>query len=101
MFSKVLFFTSDVGRSRGTVVAPEEEEDRQGSTILPQTQVPQEISVEDKLDEVRNVVENIGPTSEDTTEHVVPELIGIHGGTFAFLLSFWGHGDHIIAEVKH
>lgn len=54
--------------------------DIQENTNFPQVALSQEISEEEEIDEQRNNVETIGPTTQETTEHAVPVDTGSPGG---------------------
>ncbi|KAM9848366.1 torsin-1A-interacting protein 2-like isoform 2-T2 [Aulostomus maculatus] len=64
----------DVGRSLEMLSAPEEEEeDAQKDSDFSQS--PREISAEEKFDKLRSKVETIGPTTQETMEHLTPGIL--------------------------
>ncbi|XP_044054756.1 uncharacterized protein LOC122877366 isoform X2 [Siniperca chuatsi] len=84
-----LFFSSywsDDGRGLVKVSDSEEEKDIQEKPTSPQIAVPQQISVEEERDQQTDNVETIGPTTEETTEPIVPVGTGIFGERKIYLM---------------
>ncbi|KAM7388327.1 hypothetical protein PAMP_024511 [Pampus punctatissimus] len=62
----------------------------QDNRTLQQTQLPEEISKENELAEQRKItLETIGPTTQGTTKHSVPEFNGIYGGNRIYWIAFF------------
>lgn len=62
--------------------------DIQENTNFPQAALSQEISEEEEIDEQRNNVETIGPTTQETAEHAVPVVgTGSPGGNLVTFCS--------------
>ncbi|XP_044054759.1 torsin-1A-interacting protein 2-like isoform X5 [Siniperca chuatsi] len=78
--------SDDDGRGLVKVSDSEEEKDIQEKPTSPQIAVPQQISVEEERDQQTDNVETIGPTTEETTEPIVPVGTGIFGERKIYLM---------------